>query len=286
VTSRGCPYECTFCEAKMTFGRTFRHHSPQRVVEDLNRLHTTYGFDSFQFYDDIFTTNRKRVLALCEKLASNKHQFRWMCFTRTDLVDPELCRVMKRAGCYLIVFGCESGDQQLLNLIRKKLTVERNYEGIRIANAAGIRTLSSFMLGLPTETPAQSRKTISFAVTSRLDYAVFPIFEPYPGTEIWKDAVENGSFIQSGEHQNHLLTNFDKIWVPAHRSREELEQVAREAFRKFYLRPKTVWTWLRNLPHMPFGRFLRFLWSGLYYFLFASWVEEVRTYRGRGSRYS
>ena len=286
VTSRGCPYECTFCEAKMTFGRTFRYHTPDRVIADLNYLNDRYGFDSFQFYDDIFTTNRKRVLALCERLLSNGRHYRWMCFTRTDLVDPELCRMMKRAGCYLIVFGCESGEQKLLDLIRKKLTVRKNFEGIRIAHEAGIRTLSSFMLGLPTETPEQSRKTISFAVESKLDYAVFPIFEPYPGTEIWEDAIKHGYFIDVGEHQNHLLQNFDKIWVPKDRTREEVEQVAREAFRRFYLRPKTLWTWIRNARQMPLRRLLRFAWSGIYYFLIASTVEEVGKYRGRGSRYS
>ena len=286
VSSRGCPYECTFCEAKMTFGRTFRFHSPERVVTDLNDLHARYGFDSFQFYDDIFTTNRKRVLELCAKLGDNRRLYKWMCFTRTDLVDPELCRAMKDAGCYLVVFGCESGDQEVLDSIKKKLTVEENYEGIRIANAAGLRTLSSFMLGLPTESVEASKRTVSFALKSKLDYAVFPIFEPYPGTEIWEPALQHGHFIDVGEHQNQLLTGFDKIWVPNGRTRAELETTAHEAFRKFYLRPRVVWTWLRNSLHMPVGRFARFVWSGFHYFFFSTLVKDMLRYKGRGSRYS
>lgn len=285
VTSRGCPYECTFCEAKMTFGRTFRYHSPDRVIADLNALNDKYGFDSFQFYDDIFTTNRKRTLELCDKLKKNDRKYKWMCWTRTDRLDPELCQAMKEAGCYLVVFGCESGDQRLLDLIKKSLTVEENYEGIRLANEAGIRTMSSFMLGLPTSTEESTQKTIDFAFESKLDYAIFPIFEPYPGTEIWEDSVKHGFFIDTGLHQNHLLGNFDKIWVPEGRSREELESSARRAFKTFYLRPKTAWIWLRNMPHMPLKRIARFVWAGLYYLVFGAFVNRVKAYRGRGSRY-
>jgi radical SAM superfamily enzyme YgiQ (UPF0313 family) len=192
---------------------------------------------------------------------------------------------MKEAGCYLIVFGCETGDQRLLDRIKKSLTIEQNYEGIRLANEAGIRTMSSFMLGLPTSNEESTQKTIEFATKSKLDYAIFPIFEPYPGTEIWQDSVEHGSFIDSGEHQNYLLRNFDKIWVPEGRSREELEASARRAFKTFYLRPKTGWTWLRNLPHMPLKRVARFVWAGFYYLIFGAFVNRVKAYRGRGSRY-
>jgi len=287
VTSRGCPYECTFCEAKMTFGRTFRFHSPERVVDDMNYMHRTWGVDSFQFYDDIFTTNRKRVLALCETLLSERtYPYQWMCFTRTDLVDRELLAAMKRAGCYLIVFGCESGSPRLLKLIKKNLTVERNYEGIRLTREAGIRTLSSFMLGLPTETAEETEATIRFAVRSDLDFAVFPITEPYPGTEMWNDAVENGYFIAADTFKNHLLTNFDRVWVPTGRTRAELEGAARGAFRRFYLRPRQVVLWLESLRHVPLSRALRYLWAGVSYFVVTPFDRAVNAYRGRGSRYS
>ena len=134
------------------------------------------------------------MIELCElMLSKGRRRFKWMCFTRTDLVDPELCKIMREAGCYLITFGCESGDQSLLDIIKKKLTVEKNMEGIQIAREAGIRALSSFMLGLPTSTPEKDRKSVSFAIASKLDYAVFPVFEPYPGTEIWQDAEITGT---------------------------------------------------------------------------------------------
>ena len=285
VTSRGCPYECTFCEAKMTFGRTFRFHSPERIIEDLNNLNEKYGYDSFQFYDDIFTTNRKRTIQLCNAFIANKQKYKWMVWTRTDRLDPELCQIMKKAGCYLIVFGCESGDQHLLDFIKKGLTVEQNYKGIKIAHDAGLLTMSSFMLGLPESNEQRDMATIKFAMKSKLDYAIFPIFEPYPGTEIWKDSLERGYFVNSGKYTNYLLTNTSKIWVPNGTTRSNLENLSRLAFKKFFLRPKTVRVWLINLFNMPYKRILRFFWAGFFYLFIARNLEKVKKYRGRGSRY-
>ncbi|MBI4520064.1 MAG: radical SAM protein [Gemmatimonadetes bacterium] len=302
VTSRGCPYECTFCEAKLTFGRTHRFHSEERVLEDLDFLHRTYGFDSFQFYDDIFTINRKRVVRLCDLLIARGRPYQWMCYTRTDLVDPDLLALMKEAGCYQISFGPESGDQDLLNAIKKKLTVEDNLRGIEATRRAGIVAVGTFMLGLPGESPAQTRKTVDFAIRSKLDYAIFGVTEPYPGTEMWQDCMSTGYFIDADDkHVNHLLPNFSKIWVPNGRTRDELEAAVRHAYRRFYLRPRVLWKWLLNFAHIPVGRSLRYLRAGLVYlvldptgtalqrifahFPLMRFPERKTEYRGRGYRW-
>jgi radical SAM superfamily enzyme YgiQ (UPF0313 family) len=269
VTSRGCPYDCTFCEAKMTFGRTFRYHSEARVLKDLDFLNRQYGYDSFQFYDDIFTTHRDRVTRLCEAMIREKRNYKWMCYTRTDRVDLELLRLMKRAGCYMISFGIESGSQVLLDKVRKKLTVETNQKGIESCVKAGLMAIGTFMLGLPGETTEQSQNTIRFALDSKLDYAVFGITEPYPGTDMWKDALEEGYFIDAdSKHSNHLLPNFNKIWVPKGRDRDELEKLTRLAYRRFYLRPRIFLRWFRNFFHIPPGRSFRYLYSGFMYLIF------------------
>lgn len=302
ITSRGCPYECTFCEAKMTFGRTHRFHSEERVLADLDYLNSKYGYDSFQFYDDIFTINRKRVVRLCNLLINSGRRYKWMCYTRTDLVDPELLLLMKEAGCYQISFGPESGDQELLDGIKKKLTVEDNYQGIQYAHEAGILTVGTLMLGLPGETKEQTKKTIDFAIKSKLDYGIFGITEPYPGTEMWHDCLKSGYFIDADDgHTNHLLPNFSKIWVPHGRSREELESNVQEAYRRFYFRPRILLKWLQNLAHIPPGRSLRYLWAGLIYlimnpmsvsfqrvfahFELMHFKKKEAPYRGRGYRW-
>lgn len=302
VTSRGCPYECTFCEAKLTFGRTHRFHSEERVLADLDFLHDTYGYDSFQFYDDIFTTSKKRVTKLCNLLIDKGRRYQWMCYTRTDLVDPDLLRLMKEAGCYQISFGPESGDQEMLDSIKKSLTVEENFRGIQQTQEAGILAVGTFMLGLPGEKAEQTQKTIDFAVNSKLDYAIFGVTEPYPGTEMWRDCLESGYFIDADdEHTNHLLPNFAKIWVPAGRTRDELEGSVQEAYRRFYFRPKVLWRWITNLWHVPLGRSLRYVKAGISYlvvspldaslqrvfahFPLMRFARKAVSYRGRGYRW-
>lgn len=263
VSSRGCPYECTYCEAKMTFGRTFRFHSTARVVEDLKYMTKMYGFDSYQFYDDIFTTNRQRVLELCEGFVKADLKIKWMCWTRTNLVDRELLMTMKNAGCYLIFFGCESGSQEMLDRIKKGLTVEQNYKGIELVRECGLNAFSSFMIGLPGETREQSIQTIDFAVKSKLNYALFYMMEPYPGTEMWGDAVKNGTFISDPRFSNNLLANFDKVWVPNGRTREELSELQSRAMSSFYLRPKIILQWLMECTHIGWRRLYRGVVGGI-----------------------
>ena len=266
LTSRGCPFKCTFCETKLTFGRSFRYHSTERIIEDLRDL-IDAGYDSFQFYDDIFTANKKRVFELCDAIVDTGWKIKWMCFTRTNTVDDALLAAMKKAGCYLITYGGESGDDDLLALIKKDLTVAKNLEGFQLTKKHDILTLSTFMLGLPTETPAQTQKTIDFALDSGLDYAVFPITEPYPGTELWVDAQRYGTFDESGKHKNALLSENAAVWVPNGRTRRELEDAAAQAMRRFYLRPRQIWLGLLNFFHCPIRRALRYFGGGAVYFV-------------------
>jgi anaerobic magnesium-protoporphyrin IX monomethyl ester cyclase len=266
LTSRGCPFKCTFCETKLTFGRSFRYHSTERVIQELESL-IEQGYDGFQFYDDIFTANKRRVIALCEAIIERGWKIKWMCYTRTNTINDEILAVMKKAGCYQITFGGESGDDDLLKIIKKDLTVATNYEGFQITKKHGILTSSSFMLGLPTETAEQTRKTVDFAVNSGLDYAIFPITEPYPGTELWIDAQRYGYFDSSGKYRNNLLSENSAVWIPNGRTRHELEAFATEAFRRFYFRPRQVWLAIVNFFHCPIGRASRYLFGGALYFL-------------------
>jgi len=266
MTSRGCPFQCTFCETKLTFGKTFRYHSNERVLWEIENL-VSKGFDSIQFYDDIFTVNKKRVLKLCRSIAKKRLKFQWMCWTRTNCVDDEVLQAMKKAGCYAINYGAESGNDELLKLIKKSLTVKENLRGIQLAKKHGILTNSSFMLGLPTETRQQSFKTIRFALNSGLDYAVFPILEPYPGTALWNDVKKYGYFDDSGKYKNNLMSNVSSVWIPNGRSREELERIAYMAMKKFYLRPKQINQSIKNFIYLPPKRAFRYIKAGITFFV-------------------
>ncbi len=266
LTSRGCPFKCTFCETKLTFGRSFRYNSTARVIAEMGAL-IEQGYDAFQFYDDIFTINKDRVEELCQAIIDLGWRIKWMCFTRTNCLSDSMLDLMKRSGCYLIAFGGESGNDELLYLIKKGLTVEKNREGIATTRRHGILTYSTFMLGLPTETPAMTEKTIRFALDSGLDYGLFPIFEPYPGTEIWNDIEKYGTFDDSGRYRNNLLSDHARVWVPTGRSRDDLERCSADAMKRFYLRPRQIALGLLNAVHAPVARVSRYFFSGLTFFL-------------------
>lgn len=266
LTSRGCPFKCTFCETKLTFGRSFRYHTTARVLQDMELL-IGQGFESFLFFDDIFTANKKRVIDLCEGIIEKGWKVQWSCWTRSDCLNDQMLAIMKKAGCYMITFGAESGNDELLSIIKKGLTVAENFDGIAQAKKHGLLTMSSFMLGIPTETQEMSLKTIQFATESGLDYAIFPIMEPYPGTELWVDAQKYGTFDTSGKYKNNLLSENSAVWIPNGRSREELEDLASYAMRKFYMRPRVIWRSILNIMWLPFGRAVRFYVAGFKFFV-------------------
>ncbi len=259
-SSRGCPFRCTYCNSKMALGRRLRYFSTERVLKEIRQL-AEKGYDGIQFYDDTFTLNRTRVEELCNALIASGLKIKWTCLTRADCVDADLIALMKRAGCYLITYGCESADDKLLKLIKKGMTVEQNREALRVTKEQGVLTQACFMLGLPTETPEQSKKTIDFAFACGVDYPLFWIAEPVPGTEMWKQAEEYGSFDTSGRFVNIIVPGCKAVWVPSGRERGELEGLASSAFLRFYLRPKTILRVFLDLFHVPPRRSLRYMWA-------------------------
>ncbi|MFH1711517.1 MAG: radical SAM protein [Nanoarchaeota archaeon] len=248
MTSRGCPYRCAYCAGSLIFGKTFRFHSTDRVIEEIRLLKEKYGVDGIQFYDETFTANRARIMELCDKMIKEKLNIEWSCFTRVNLVDKELLAKMKKAGCYQIFYGLESGVQRLLDLINKDITLEQSRKAIKLTHEAGIETLASFMLGLPSETKEESMQTINFAIEVNPTFVQFPITTPFPGTKLYDLALEHGKF---------LTTNFDDyttwnvVFVPNNRTREDIAQTVKIAYKKFYLRPVTILRKVKSVLKLP-----------------------------------
>jgi len=279
LTSRGCPFQCTFCETKLTFGRSLRFHSVDRVLDEVEAL-LDRGYTGMQFYDDIFTANAERTTEFCNAIIDRKLKFHWMCYTRTNTVQPEVLALMKKAGCYLISFGIETADDDLLMVIKKNLTVEANWRGVRFTKEAGIEVAGTFMFGLPTETAAQTEKAIDFSLKSGIDYAIFGITEPYPGTELWIDAAKYGSFDDSGRYQNNLLSENAAVWIPEGRTREELKDYVETAMFKFYMRPTAWWRSIRNFWKLPVRRAFRYLWAGYVFFVLGRFRRSNSAHMG------
>lgn len=221
--ARGCPFRCTFCPTKAAWGRRYRPHSPERVVAEMNRMWRRWGVSAFGFYDSTFTLDRARTLRLCALIASEgARPFRWVCDTRADLVDEELLAAMKGAGCDMVSYGFESGNQRILDMIDKKCTLAQYRRAADLTRAAGIKIGAHFILGFPTETPQETARTISFARSLAPDRTDFNLLTPFPGTALHAAALRAG---QTPED-----------WAPEGRTKAELLKW-RAAGRRFLLTP-------------------------------------------------
>lgn len=187
LTSRGCPYHCSYCS---NFTRKTRFRSVENVLCEIEQVKETFGASQFMFKDDSFTLKRKRVEDLCQQMYKRKTKILWEATTRLDLIDDNLVKLMKRAGCNRIGVGIESGDQEMLNIYNKRLTKEQIRNGISCLNKNNIFWTGYFMMGLPMERKEQVYKTLEFMKELAPPYAAIGVYKPYPGTGLFKKAQE------------------------------------------------------------------------------------------------
>ncbi|MFC2143110.1 B12-binding domain-containing radical SAM protein [Candidatus Aenigmatarchaeota archaeon] len=232
VTSRGCPFTCTFCFD--SHGK-FRQRSVGSVMNEIRTLKDVYKIKEIAFWDDILTLNKQWTYDFCSEM--EKENMIWSCYTRFDLVDQDLLYAMKKAGCWNIFFGIEAGDDKLLQNIKKRMTVQQMTDAVKMVKKAGIEIRGSFMLGLPGETPELARKTIQLAIDLEPDYAQFSLTTPYPGTNIWDEYEKWGTLDKNFKNFHGWMP----VFVPhGYNSREELLAMQKEAFKRFYMRPKYI----------------------------------------------
>jgi len=192
ITSRGCPFQCTFCLASRMCGRRFRTRSPKKVVDELEWLRDVHGADAFAFYDDTFTFDRKRAYDICEEMKNRNVDLPWDCRTRVDQISIEVLAKMRDANCQLIHFGVESGSQKMLDAMKKGTTVEQNQRAIRWAKEVGISVAISVVVGYPGETADMLKQTFDFIRKTGPDYVYVCQAIPYPGTELYDLLKELG----------------------------------------------------------------------------------------------
>ena len=248
ITSRGCPYRCIFC-SKDIFGRKYRGNSSAYVADEIQLLIEKFGVKEIKFYDDVFTLDRKRVIAICMQLKEQGIDIPWTCETRVNLVDGELLRVMKDAGCYMIAYGVESGNQGILNNLKKDITLERAIEAFKLTQEAEIETVAYFMIGSPGETPRTVKETIEFGKRLDPDFAQFSITTPYPGTELYRLAAQEGC--APGKWDEYVYADLRSAGNPSFRTKtlsmEELGEWSKRAYTSFYLRWSYLWKRLRKM---------------------------------------
>jgi anaerobic magnesium-protoporphyrin IX monomethyl ester cyclase len=190
IAGRGCPFNCIFCVGSKMGGRRARYRDPKLVADEIEQV-LAYGFKEVNFEDDLLTLNHRHVHALCDEIIARGLKFNWSVFSRVDTVNPELLLRMKEAGCTWMLYGVESGNQQILDTVKKKITLERIREGVRLGKEAGIKIMASFIIGLPGETEETLNETMKFALELDTTWG-FNVLSPFPGTEVREKADEYG----------------------------------------------------------------------------------------------
>jgi radical SAM superfamily enzyme YgiQ (UPF0313 family) len=238
-TSRGCPYSCGYCFSDI-WGRRFRHRSPENIVEEIKLLEKKYQVTGIHFVDDVFTIKKEHTMSLCEEILRQGIKIDWLCSTRVNLVDTELLRTMKRAGCKTICYGLESANPSVLVEMNKKVTVEQAAEAVEKTWRAGIIPYGFFMIGYFGETEESIRDTVNFCIRHGLPGS-FSFPTPIPGTDLFRRA-RNAGIIQHSEEW--ILDNW-KEWqkdlninvtdIPNERLKELRFDAEKEILRKLLM---------------------------------------------------
>jgi len=246
VTSRGCPYMCSFCDTSV-FGKKIRTFSIPYVIEVIRELYLKYDVREIVFEDDVFLINKKRFIQFCEALIRENINISWSCNARADHVDDEIVTIAKKAGCWLISFGIESGNQHVLELNAKSISLDSVEDAIRICNKHGIYTKGFFILGLPGDTDSSIRDTIEFAKSCGLDDVSVSKMTPFPGTRIYNNGNNHGTFDKDWKSMN--LVN--SVYVPNGLSCNRLDYYHVKFLREFYLRKQTIQRYMMRILKNP-----------------------------------
>ncbi len=201
IASRGCPFSCGFCW-RPDYGRVYRVRSPENIVDEMEEIQYKFGYERIWFADELFIANKRHTLRLCQEIIDRRLDIMWECLARADLMDADLAKAMKRAGCHKIIFGLEAGDDHTLQLMNKKLKVKQSKNAVYTAVKAGIKVGAFFILGYPGETNESMLKTIKMASSLPLDYFSMTVPYPLPGTKLY-ETVKDKMLVEEWEKPLH-----------------------------------------------------------------------------------
>ncbi|MFH1457422.1 MAG: radical SAM protein [Patescibacteria group bacterium] len=215
ITSRGCPFNCSFCASESMWHRKVRFRSVNSVVAEIKEIINKFGIYKIKFQDDTFTLSEKRVIDICKEIENLNKQYNkklvWRCYGgRVNLVTEKMLRAMKKAGCKEVDFGIESGDQNILDLMRKNITVKQSINTIKLARKVGIDSRSFMMVGLPGTTEKTADRDIEFIKKAKPDAINLAIYTPYPGSDIWKQPEKYNIKILNKPKDYTELEKFNK----------------------------------------------------------------------------
>lgn len=257
LSSRGCPYSCSYCD-RSVFARSFRYNSADYLYRHLLYLRDTYTMRHINFYDDQFTFNRQRVLDFCRKVIDRPLGMTFNCAARAEHLDFELLQLMRKAGCWMISLGIETGDEDLLAAHRQNPDLQMMREKIVLIKKAGIRVKGLLMMGLPGETEASISKSREYVFSLPIDDFNLAKFTPFPGSPVYRQIKEAkgamGTFDEDWEKMDCMQFQF----IPRGISRERMEKLFIDFYRSHFMRPGVIWGYITMLWKSP-DSWLRFL---------------------------
>ncbi len=231
MSSRGCPFQCSFCVASQMFGARFRGRNPKNVLDELEWLRDEYGAEGVTFQDDTLTFDRKRILDICDGIIERKIELPWGCGTRADVVNREIVAKMRKAHCNEVCFGVESGCQRIRDALKKKVTTDQCENAIKWAKEVGIFVTVSVILGYPGETRETLRQTLDFVRKVEPDDVYLNHATPYPGTELRALVESNGwKMVEDWSMYNTMNPIFEDPMLPA----SEITMMRKAFYGKFY----------------------------------------------------
>lgn len=265
MASRGCPYNCSFCASNVTWRQKTRYRSVDNIIKEIKYLKNEFGVKEIHFADDNLTTDRQRAAEICRALIKEKINLPWQCPSgvRVDSLSPRLLKIMKKAGCYALGLGIESGNQAILNRTGKRLNLKLVPKVLSAMKKTGVESYGFFILGLPGETRETIEETIQFALRNPFDRVWFNLLSPYPGSAIFEDWIGKKNFAAIDWDKHDCSTAVISL---KDLSLTELERKQQIALLKFYLRPATLFNLVKRLKMKEVGtlfmsRFFRHFWQ-------------------------
>jgi radical SAM superfamily enzyme YgiQ (UPF0313 family) len=248
VTSRGCPFKCTFCATNCTWNSKITFASPERVIAELKHLKNDHGVEEFWLGDDGFTASRSRAIKTCELMIDEKLEMPWRIPNgiRLETVTDELAAVMKRSGCYMVGIGIETGSNTMMKKIKKRTQLDLVEDKVRLLHKHGIATSGFFIIGFPDETESEIRETIQFMMSSPLKRMQISIFAPYPGSEDFSNIFREKEDGYDDRIRRYLYEGYMPEFL-SHTTVDVVQKYFRNLYLKFYMRPHVLFDVMRSM---------------------------------------
>lgn len=263
-TSRGCGHSCIFCVASIFYGKRVRYRSVENILDEIEHyLIAKLGIRHIWMYADDFTKSPEFVKKLCRGIIKRKLKIVWWTNTRVDTNDMEMFRLMKKAGCYMLSIGGESGNPEILKNIKKGTNPQLIEKTVKTLRKVGINSLVYFLIGLPGETRETIRQSVELCKKINPDYVEFYPATPYPGTEFYDIAVKQNLIVNNNWDNYYCGGDEFVIEIPGI-TKKELDKILRKSYRQYYFRLKYFLILIRRIVHP--AEFFRVLLFGIGYF--------------------